>query len=262
MSSLGAQYDQISAILRATTPIFRSFTDDDRKKDLNRKDSPVTPADKKIADYLRAELRSITPNHTIITEDADTTPGDPDKPTWVVDPIDGTIPFMANIPTFTTSIYQVDGNKVLLAYGYNPTTDELYHYDGQYTYCNERRTQVGQKKNLKESTILIPAYAFEVLPGIFTALRNAGAYVIVQEGLVFRSMLVANGYADATIQPILKMYESGTVIGLVEGAGGTVTHTTKASITVLESTKHVIAANASLTKELCVLLHQVMSKMS
>lgn len=51
---------------------------------------------------------------------------DPDKGTWVVDPIDGTQPFISGIPTWCIIISYVERNVTEIAVTYDPVHDELF----------------------------------------------------------------------------------------------------------------------------------------
>ncbi len=48
------------------------------------------------------------------------------KPTWVVDPLDGTANFVHGLPGFTVSIALVDDNQPRVAAVYNPMSDVMY----------------------------------------------------------------------------------------------------------------------------------------
>lgn len=51
---------------------------------------------------------------------------DPDKGTWIIDPIDGTQPFVNGIRSWCISIAYFESNKLRVGVIYDPTSDELF----------------------------------------------------------------------------------------------------------------------------------------
>src|SRR6202008_888986 len=64
----------------------------------------VTMADKRCEQVLREDLTHARPDWGMLLEEAGEVEGDPDKPRWVVDPLDGTTNFLHGIPHFAISI--------------------------------------------------------------------------------------------------------------------------------------------------------------
>ncbi len=50
----------------------------------------------------------------------------PDAPTWIVDPIDGTVGFVAGIPFFSVSIALAIGSRLVLGVVHDPSHDETF----------------------------------------------------------------------------------------------------------------------------------------
>lgn len=251
---------QVCRLLNSTDKYFHSFSSNDRMNLSAREAPPETPADKQIAMYLSQELVKIVPGHTIIVEDGSTIQGKTDAPTWVVDPIDGTIPFMSEIPTYMVSIYKLQKGVIKEAFAYNPNNKDLFYADNTQVTYNNQSISVSKQKSLMEARIALSGHALETLPELYALLREAGAYVIVQEGLVFRSSLVARGLLDATVQVGLQKYESGTVYSLVTKAGGRVESISANKITFLSTTPNVVISNSAISKDLAHILYAAVER--
>jgi myo-inositol-1(or 4)-monophosphatase len=90
--------------------------------------SPVTEADTTSNDLIETIIKSAFPNDQILSEEA------PDAltriidsaPTWVIDPLDGTSNFIANIPIFAVVIAFVENGEPKLGAIYDPLHNDLF----------------------------------------------------------------------------------------------------------------------------------------
>ena len=64
----------------------------------------VSKADMRAERTLYDELLSARPDWGFVLEEAGTIEGDPTKPRWIIDPLDGTSNFLHGIPHFAISI--------------------------------------------------------------------------------------------------------------------------------------------------------------
>jgi len=252
-----ATHEQIIQLLLSTNSIFLGFSSNDFKSTAGREAPPETNADKQIALYLTSELKKIVPGHNIIVEDGDPIIGIDGKSIWVIDPIDGTIPFMYRIPSFMVSVYELKDDLIRSAFAYNPNSGDVFYSNGKNSYRNDTLLKVSNQDTLVEARIALSGHTIETLPKLYSTLREKGAYIILQEGLVFRSTLVASGYIDATIQVGLKKFESGAVDSLVTNAGGIVKSSTQDAITFLKTSPNVVISNTNLNSELVSILHEM-----
>lgn len=86
----------------------------------------VSEADRETERHITTELLSAFNDDSFVGEEHGLTSGSPGSGTWVVDPIDGTQPFLLGLPTWCISIAYVLQDSVQLGVIYNPVTDELY----------------------------------------------------------------------------------------------------------------------------------------
>ncbi|MDI9520920.1 MAG: inositol monophosphatase family protein [Bacillota bacterium] len=99
----------------------------------------VTEADKKTQDFLQEELLKLLPGSVMYGEEKENEPLD-DKPTWVVDPIDGTLNYIHGIGHSAVAIALAENRQLKLACVYNPYRQELFTAEkGRGAYLNGER---------------------------------------------------------------------------------------------------------------------------
>ncbi len=119
----------------------------------------VSMADKRAEATLVEELRNARPDWGMLLEEGGVIEGDPNKPRWIVDPLDGTTNFLHGVPHFAISIAVEDkraDGKPEITHGmvYQPLTDEEYWAEkGRGAWLNERRLRVSSRRNLDEALI-------------------------------------------------------------------------------------------------------------
>ena len=84
-----------------------------------------TEADLKTQDFLQERLLKLLPGSLVFGEEKDNQPLT-GAPTWVVDPIDGTLNYIHGLNHSAVSIALYEGREARLACVYNPFRDELF----------------------------------------------------------------------------------------------------------------------------------------
>ncbi|MDT9597472.1 inositol monophosphatase family protein [Sphingosinicella rhizophila] len=120
----------------------------------------VSLADKRAEDVIVEELRHARPDWRLTLEEGGSIDGDPAKPRWIVDPLDGTTNFLHGIPHFAISIAVEDpmgpGGRPEITQGlvYQPLTDESFWAEkGRGAWLNERRLRVSARRDLADALI-------------------------------------------------------------------------------------------------------------
>jgi myo-inositol-1(or 4)-monophosphatase len=119
----------------------------------------VSMADKRAEETIVAELRSARPDWGMLLEEGGEIEGNPDKPRWLVDPLDGTTNFLHGVPHFAISIAvqeRLPGGKTEITQGlvYQPLTDESFWAEkGRGAWLNERRLRVSARRELGDTLI-------------------------------------------------------------------------------------------------------------
>ncbi|XP_063696118.1 inositol monophosphatase 1-like [Culicoides brevitarsis] len=90
----------------------------------------VTKYDKEVENVLINGIKEKYPEHCFIGEESssedDKIPALTSKPTWIIDPIDGTINFVKNNQYFCISVGLVVNKETVLGIIYAPVTDDFY----------------------------------------------------------------------------------------------------------------------------------------
>ena len=119
----------------------------------------VTMADKRAEATIVEELRNARPDWGMLLEEGGEIAGDPTKPRWIVDPLDGTSNFLHGIPHFAISIAveerKPDGRgEITQGLVYQPLTDESYWAEkGRGAWLQDRRLRVSARRHLDEALI-------------------------------------------------------------------------------------------------------------
>jgi myo-inositol-1(or 4)-monophosphatase len=195
----------------------------------------VSMADKQAERTIVEELRHARPDWRLTLEEGGEIEGDPDKPRFIVDPIDGTSNFLHGIPHFAVSIAVEDprgaGGKpeITQALVYQPLTDESYWAEkGRGSWLNERRLRVSSRRDLADALIAtgIPFFGhgnlarFErILAAVSPNVAGIRRYGSAALDLAW----VAAGRYDGFWEEDLQYWDLAAGVLLVREAGGFVT---------------------------------------
>jgi len=118
-------------------------------------DELVTSADLESNDIIKREILNVFPSHNYISEeDYDGSHIEVEHPTWIVDPIDGTVGYSIGHYQVAVSIAFAQNNSIKLGVVYNPFLNEtFYATECSGAYLNDQRINVSFKGTLKESVI-------------------------------------------------------------------------------------------------------------
>ncbi|HYU95955.1 MAG TPA: inositol monophosphatase family protein [Sphingomicrobium sp.] len=119
----------------------------------------VSMADRRAEATIVEELRNARPDWGLMVEEAGEIAGNPDKPRWIVDPLDGTTNFLHGVPHFAISI-AVEEKKpggaaeISHALVYQPLTDESFWAEkGRGAWLQDARLRVSARRDLNDSLI-------------------------------------------------------------------------------------------------------------
>src|SRR5215211_2569017 len=120
----------------------------------------VSMADKRAEATIVEELRNARPDWGLLVEEAGEIAGNPDKPRWIVDPLDGTTNFLHGVPHFAISIAVEEprgaGGRPEISQGlvYQPLTDESYWAEkGRGAWLQDRRLRVSSRRDLLDCLV-------------------------------------------------------------------------------------------------------------
>ncbi len=206
--------------------------------------SPVTLADSKVEQAIIAQFHSVFPEIALFGEESGYEKKLPET-CWLIDPIDGTANFIANIPTFTCMAVLLHQQTAVACVIFNPTTNEMFTaYKGEGAYKN------GEQLNLTTQPLAKIAYSKgRHIEELDRLLHSFDIHTeIAPNGAGFGFCAVASGDVAVRFQLHSKGgvhdYAPGAL--LVEEAGGSIIPI--ASDVYRYDTKSFVACHPSLSK--------------
>ena len=106
------------------------------------------------------KLKKLFPNYEFIGEEEaaelGTLPKLTDKPTWIVDPIDGTTNFIHSFPFSCVSIALAVKQEPVLGIVYNPYLDELFlAVKNKGSYLNGKKLNVSKATSVTDALMVV-----------------------------------------------------------------------------------------------------------
>lgn len=217
----------------------------------------TTEADLKSEREILRILQSSFPTHNYLSEEI----GEKDNGSsyrWVIDPIDGTIPYSSGLPTYGISIGLLKKRKPILGVINLPALGLLFWAEaGRGAYLNGKRIRVSKKGDLIESVIGFGlAHAGgrkEELKRIVEPIADKVRYMPDVGSTVLPLCYVACGFYDGYLHSAYPWdYVAGAAI--IEEAGGEITDFGGKPIDWSKDWIDLLASNAVLHDKLCQLI--------
>ena len=192
--------------------------------ELKADNSPVTYADRKAEEVMRALIEKTFPDHGIVGEEYGESRPDAEL-TWVLDPIDGTRSFAANCPLFGTLICLRQNKLPVWGAIHISSIGKLYIGNNEQCWCNDRVVCLRKPPPLAECFLLTSDHKLVARyqdAGKWDKLISAtGQYR--SWGDCFGYTLLASGGADIMADPILEIWDISALIPVIRGAGAVAT---------------------------------------
>jgi myo-inositol-1(or 4)-monophosphatase len=236
-------------------PYFRNELNIDVKLD----NSPVTIADKKAEEVMRELIFKEFPTHGIIGEEFGSFNPDSEF-VWVLDPIDGTKSFISGAMSFGTLIALLKNGKPIIGVINHPILNEYLVGDNESCELNGKIVKVRQCINISRAVLLTTDHLkiakFQNPDGFNKLINKVQMYR--NWGDCYGYYLVATGFADIMIDPIMNSWDSLALIPIINGAGGVISDYQGNDPIAGNS---IVAASPSLHKEVIILLNEGVNKL-
>ena len=183
----------------------------------------VSRADREVEDLIRARLAAAFPGDAVLGEEGGATAGDTGF-LWVIDPIDGTAPFLAGLPHWCVVIALVQGADTVAAVTAHPLGGEVFAairgqgawLNGAVLRCNPAHRIDNSLTALGASHRTSPAHVAGVVAGLMQAggifYRNgSGALMLAQ---------VAAGRLGGYYEPHMNPWDCLAGVLTITEAGG------------------------------------------
>jgi len=185
--------------------------------------TPVTIADREAEAVMRELIKRRFPSHGIIGEEHGNENEGADW-VWTLDPIDGTVSFVAGAPLFGTLVGLLHLGKPVLGAINLPVLQKLILGDGERTTIDGKPIRLREIDKLSEATMLATDVQHVEDPEFRTSFNR-----FLDEVNLFRTWgdcfgyaLLAMGRADIMMDPRVKAWDILPLIPIVRGAGGTI----------------------------------------
>jgi histidinol phosphatase-like enzyme (inositol monophosphatase family) len=204
----------------AIRPFFRAKFDVETKADA----SPVTEADRAAEAAMRRLIEAEYPRDGIIGEEYGTKEGSTGR-TWVLDPIDGTVSFMAGRPIFGTLVALVEEGWPVIGVIDQPIArDRWVGVVGRTTLFNGKPATARRCPDLAQAVLATTSpnlFSDDEAVQFLAVASKVARRRIVYGGDCYNYGLVASGHIDLVIETGLKLHDFAALVPVVEGAGGT-----------------------------------------
>jgi len=188
----------------------------------------VTEADLEVSDMICDAIREAYPAHELLTEESEGAAAarpNLEKPTWIIDPIDGTVGYARGHFQFCISIAFCVNGEIRVGVVNCPALNELFTaVKGQGAFLNEDRIQVSQTEELENSLVATGfPHGWDGIDRLVKRLgkvRNRCRDVRRSGSCAFDLCWVACGRIDAYYEEDLKAWDlsGGKLIALEAGA--------------------------------------------
>ncbi len=199
---------------------FRSKVNIETKND----ESPVTIADKKAEEIMRLLIGKEFPDHGIVGEEFGVT-NESAEYQWILDPIDGTKSFITGTVTFGTLIALLKNGQPVFGVINQPVLNEFLIGDNESAELNNVQVKVRECGKIENATLLTTDHLniekFQNSKAFENLMRRVKMYR--QWGDCYGYYLVATGFADIMIDPIMSVWDTMALIPIIRGAGGKIT---------------------------------------
>jgi myo-inositol-1(or 4)-monophosphatase len=184
----------------------------------------VTETDQEVERLMRQRIKDRFPEHGIIGEEYGNE-NESAEWVWILDPIDGTLSYIHQIPLFGSLYGLLHNGQPVLGVIHQPILGQLCIGDGQRTLFNGEPCQVSGKTDVESATVLCtdPRRAAIHHNGPAWERFVSGAELLRSWGDCYGYMMVATGRADLMCDPILSPWDLLPLIPIIRGAGGTIT---------------------------------------
>jgi myo-inositol-1(or 4)-monophosphatase len=183
----------------------------------------VSIADRDVEKLIHGRLLAAYPQDGFLGEEYGLQAGAADF-TWVVDPIDGTAPFVNGMPNWCVSIALLQGGEPVIGVIYAPCQDELYaSAAGRGATLNGKRLSLDPARTIRNAVTGIGANNYvtpEFVARMVQSLLEAGGNFIRNGSGAMMLAYVAAGRLVGYYEPYMHAWDCLGGYCLVREAGG------------------------------------------
>jgi myo-inositol-1(or 4)-monophosphatase len=230
MSELKNLKDFSRNLARESAKIITSFFRTSINIDIKSDQTPVTIADKKAEEKMREMIIKEFPEHGILGEEFGEYNTEAEFK-WILDPIDGTKSFICGVPLFGTLIALTQKNSPIIGAINHPVINEFIIGDNSIAEIYHGSLSEGKIARVRDcvdisnavllSTDHLDNYKYRTGKNFENLINRTRLYRTW--GDCYGYYLVATGFADIMIDPIMSIWDTMALIPVIRGAGGMIT---------------------------------------
>ena len=200
------------------------FGSHELKVELKDDHTPVTQADLEAEKLIRKMIHTRFPDHGILGEEFEPVQEDADY-VWMIDPIDGTKTFTAGVPLFGTVLCLKYKGDPIMGLIHQPILNQILIGDGETTWLNGKEVKVRKTAKIEDAILLT---SDPINPGRYKGevkWNKLASQVKLYRtwGDCYGYFLLATGWADIMVDPIVSPWDFHGIIPIIKGANGTIT---------------------------------------
>jgi myo-inositol-1(or 4)-monophosphatase len=190
--------------------------------------NPVTDADKLSQKKIFEVIKKEFPRHDVMGEE-EGRHSCKSEHCWIVDPLDGTVNFIHDLPIFSVSVGLGIGGKIVSGVIYAPLTNEIFYaQEGAGAWLNGKRIKVSSQGKLVHS-LCVTGFSYDIHINPEKTMRRLAAIMKKVQGLrrlgsaALDLAYVAAGRFDAFWEEGLSPWDIAAGAIIVKEAGGKIT---------------------------------------
>lgn len=192
--------------------------------------TPVTDADTRVEDAVRAMLARTRPRDAVVGEEREDSGWGPRR--WVIDPIDGTANFLRGVPVWATLIALMIGHEVVVGVVSAPAlARRWWAVKGGGAFTGRNLLQASECRTSAVGAIDDASLSYSSVGGWISSGRGQQFVDLMRDcwrtrayGDFWSYMLVAEGAVDIACEPELALHDMAAVDIVVTEAGGRFTN--------------------------------------
>ena len=218
----------------------------------------VTDVDKKSEAMIVKKIKEAFPSHSLLAEEGGKSgSGGDDEPTWVIDPLDGTVNYAHSFPFFCVSIGVMFEGRGRIGVVYDPIRKEMFSAErSKGAFLNEKKITVSATSEVQSSLIgtgfayslekrKVNLALFEKIIAKAQAVRRPGAAAL---DLCY----VAAGRLDGFWELNLSPWDTAAGHLIVTEAGGRVSMSDSSDYDIFKES--ILATNGKIHDEMSMIL--------
>jgi len=220
----------------------------------------VTDVDKACEDLILKRIKSIYPDHRILSEESGKGGAHKSGYLWLIDPLDGTTNYVHGFSFFCVSIALMKNDVLIVGVVYDPMRDELFlAAKGMGAFLNSKKIKVSDVSIL-EKALLTTGFPYRFGKSMRQNIDNFIKFMMKSQAVrrpgsaALDLCYVASGRFDGFWEMELNPWDTAAGVLIVKEAGGKVSNFENESYDPFMS--QIVATNKKLHKKILDILKQ------